>query len=339
MSPATDTIVGGIGRDIVQGGEHNDTLFALDSNVQLFARPEIHETIERRPVQLRSPIAKATQSQDLGPNVLMAQHHTRLRSETLRSGLADETQTVRVDELDGGPGDDRLRGSDGFDRLRGGDGNDVIVHSLGNDDVAGGRGDLDRYSFLFTDDSEWIDVYLNNSGDVLVSRSLAHADGDRYAIGKANHLEIEVVGIEANGGDDRVAVDFGKQAVMQVHADGGTGDDVFDVSMLPHDAVLWGGEGSDKVIQTAQPGSEPTQMVLTDTRLEVGQVRELKDIESADLTGNAGDNVLDARQFSGHVKLSGEAGNDVLWGSHGADILDGGTGSDSVAPMATWTLR
>ena len=57
------------------------------------------------------------------------------------------------------------------------------------------------------------------------------------------------------------------------------------------------------MIQTAQPGSEPTQMVLTDTRLEAGQIRELKDIESADLTGNAGDNVLDARHFSGHVKL------------------------------------
>ncbi len=324
-----DTIVGGTGRDIVQGGEDNDKLFAQDSNVQLFARTTIDDTVDTD-LSTEISISNAIPSQDPGRNVLTSQHPINLRSESLKSAVVDEYQTVRVDELDGGPGDDRLRGSDDFDRLRGGDGNDVIVHSLGNDDVAGGRGDLDRYTFLFTDDSEFIDIALNNSGDVLVSRSLTKAESDRYVVGKANHLEIEVVGIEANGGDDRVAVDFGNQAVMQVHIDGGAGNDTFDVSLLPHNAVLWGGAGFDKVIQTAQPGSQPTRMVLTDTRLEAGQVRELKDIESADLTGNAGDNILDARQFSGSVKLSGEAGNDQLWGSRGDDILDGGTGFDLV---------
>nr|WP_143547981.1 hypothetical protein [Rhodopirellula sp. SM50] len=39
-----------------------------------------------------------------------------------------------------------------------------------------------------------------------------------------NEHEIEVVGIDARGGDDQIVVDFGENAAMQVHLNGGSVD-------------------------------------------------------------------------------------------------------------------
>ena len=55
---------------------------------------------------------------------------------------ADNRQTVQVDVLAGGAGNDVLRGSDFADRLSGDSGNDVIEHTAGDDFVFGGTDPL-----------------------------------------------------------------------------------------------------------------------------------------------------------------------------------------------------
>jgi Ca2+-binding RTX toxin-like protein len=53
-------------------------------------------------------------------------------------------------------------------------------------------------------------------------------------------------------------------------------------------------------------------------------------IELAELTGGAGNNILNALGFSGSVTLNGGAGDDTLIGGLGDDTLDGGDGMDTV---------
>ena len=57
----------------------------------------------------------------------------------------------------------------------------------------------------------------------------------------------------------------------------------------------------------------------------------LVSIESARLTGGAGNNLLDATDFTaGPVYLYGMDGNDLLIGGFGGDYLDGGNGDDVI---------
>ena len=77
--------------------------------------------------------------------------------------------------------------------------------------------------------------------------------------------------------------------------------------------------------------------VLTDAALRrwptAGRDRQddLAGIEAAVLAGGPGDNLLDARGFSGPVTLVGGGGNDTLLGGAGNDRLAGGAGDDSLA--------
>ena len=84
---------------------------------------------------------------------------------------------------------------------------------------------------------------------------------------------------------------------------------------------------------------------IEDTLLELGNVNftltnsilqglgtdGMTSIESANLTGGSGNNVLDASAFTlGPVTLDGGAGNDTLRGSRQNDVLLGGSGNDSI---------
>ena len=51
-------------------------------------------------------------------------------------------------------------------------------------------------------------------------------------------------------------------------------------------------------------------------------------IDGAKLTGGIGDNLIDARSFSGDATLVGRSGDDILYGGSGRDQLFGGAGND-----------
>ena len=57
----------------------------------------------------------------------------------------------------------------------------------------------------------------------------------------------------------------------------------------------------------------------------------LVSVESAELTGGAGPNVVDAADYTlGPVILNGGAGNDTLIGGSKADFLNGGLDDDNL---------
>lgn len=106
---------------------------------------------------------------------------------------------------------------------------------------------------------------------------------------------------------------------------GGASDNVFDVSGWNTKATLNGGGGTDQLVAVSN-----TNFTLTNTSLTraATNVFTLSSIESAQLVGGAGNNVLNASGFAGEVKLDGGAGNDTLTSGSGIALLLGGTGND-----------
>jgi Ca2+-binding RTX toxin-like protein len=112
---------------------------------------------------------------------------------------------------------------------------------------------------------------------------------------------------------------------------GGSGNDVLTGTSAANrlsggagNDKLNGGGGTDRLVETAD-----VNFTLRDTSLSGLGNDVLSGIETATLTGGAGDNVLNAAAFTlGGVTLDGGAGNDTLTGGSKADTLTGGTGDD-----------
>lgn len=122
--------------------------------------------------------------------------------------------------------------------------------------------------------------------------------------------------------------------------DGGTGNDgnfgeADDDTILISrgDDFISGGAGTDLLT-----GSGDVDFLLTDLVLvsAIGSAG-VQSLELAQLTGGAGDNVLNANGFSGSVTLIGGDGRDTLGDAAGNDRLVGGTGSDVYRMVASGT--
>jgi Ca2+-binding RTX toxin-like protein len=126
-------------------------------------------------------------------------------------------------------------------------------------------------------------------------------------------------------------------------ADGGSGDDrlkggIFNETFIGgpgNDTLtggfgydwLYGGEGTDTLVDTNGVG-----FTLTDTGISWGggSVDGLSGIEIADLTGGDGNDVINAKNFTGKLTLHGGGGNDTLNGGSGANFLYGDDGDDMI---------
>ena len=89
--------------------------------------------------------------------------------------------------------------------------------------------------------------------------------------------------------------------------------------------MLDGGSGIDRLSESGNVDFTLTGSQLTGLGTDLHSEFEL-----AALLGGDGDNVLDARSFSGDTSLAGGSGNDTLRGSRQDDSLDGGDGDDKL---------
>ncbi|MCX7424007.1 MAG: calcium-binding protein, partial [Planctomycetia bacterium] len=155
------------------------------------------------------------------------------------------------------------------------------------------------------------------------------------------------VTLNGAGGNDTVLGGHGNDSLLGGDgADllrGGDGNDILRGNAGSD--TLSGGDGTDlldggsdvaEVDQVAELGNANYE--LTDSELRTitffGTVTDgLIGIEAANLTGGDGDNLLDARFFSGVVTLSGGDGNDVLLGTQLRDELNGDGGNDSISGL------
>ena len=128
------------------------------------------------------------------------------------------------------------------------------------------------------------------------------------------------VEIHGNTGNDILTGGSGSDLLV-----GGTGDDILTGGMGADQ--LLGGLGDDSLIQF----SNFSQQKLTDTQVTGTGTDTHQDIEEFELQGGAGNNTIDASQFTlGSVTIMGGQGNDVLKGGTQSDSLLGGSGNDTL---------
>ncbi|MFU7559501.1 calcium-binding protein [Stieleria sp. JC731] len=315
-----DSIQGGAGNDTLIGGEGKDSLKADDGNDELFALDASVDWISKLVVQ-PDPDATAGLSLAIAPNYTL---------DVVGGSTTLGDEVIENEIIDGGAGNDRLLGTNNRDNLIGGDGDDVILHTLGDDSVFGGLGS-DRYEYPFSDASEAIHLALQPDGRIAVQwQNLDSGDPTVRQVILPDVNEIEVLGVEAAGGDDQFSLDFGVNAVIDIHLDGGNGNDFFEIGSAPTNIYVLGGEGQDHAeIST----SENSPSLIANVNVVSGEATyTLNGLESLDLTGDANANYFELNSFVVAVNLFGLAGDDrfVLSGT-GQGSIDGGQGFDTVA--------
>ena len=126
--------------------------------------------------------------------------------------------------------------------------------------------------------------------------------------------------LNGDGGNDTLKGNGGNDTL-----NGGDGNDILDGGN--GDDILNGGDGIDIVQEYTY-----SNFVLTDTQLTGRGTDLLNDVESARLTGNYTNNLIDAGNVTQlNVTLSGGSGNDTLIGGSLDDTLIGFNGNDSLS--------
>ncbi|MEZ0308924.1 MAG: calcium-binding protein, partial [Ramlibacter sp.] len=256
-------------------------------------------------------------------------------SENLIGGVFD-------DHITGQAGNDYLVGFGGRDLVEGGAGNDILTGDLGNDTLLGGTGD---------------DSLDGGKGD----NHLEGGDGaDRFHLGEGvsnSFADVSTAGTTSVlGGAGADIVDIFKPSSGTAHSwadfDAQGGDKISVESLLEMSAGLGytGGDpfaaaagflritqqGTDALVQWDPDGAAGTArgwltaLVLSNTAASSVSPSNILGVSSDDLvSGTAGNDVLEGGL--GQDTLLGEAGNDSLDGGLGNDLLQGGDGNDQLS--------
>ena len=274
--------------------------------------------------------------------------------------------------LDGAAGSDTVSEGGNLPRFTLGDtrligaGNRVLA-SIEQASLLGGAGAnefvLDGYSGLATIDGadgfdtlvQTADVNFTLDDSNFLSTgfvSLGNIERARLTGGVSDNL-LNALGftgtvtLNGAGGNDTVLGGHGNDSLLGGEgADllrGGEGDDILRGNAGSD--TLSGGDGTDlldggadvaEVDQVEELGNANYELIDSELRTITffGTVTDgLIGIEAANLTGGDGDNLLDARFFSGVVTLNGGDGNDVLLGTQLRDELNGDGGNDSITGL------
>ena len=281
------------------------------------------------------------------------------------------------DLIYGGAGPDFIEGAFGDDRIYAAEGNDTLTGGQGNDLVQGHDGD----DLIFVHDGDGSDVLDGGDGyDVVkihgndgASDSISITpNGDRVQLARTN-LDlytidmgtIELIDLEAHGGDDVVAAGAGLDITL--HLDGGAGNDALtggdSADILrggANDDTLVGGRGDDQVF--GQSGNDLFIVNHGDNSdlLEGGDGNDTAQVNGSENAGDifaidpngdrvrfAGTNLdlftldigtiesLDVNSLGGDDLVVGNAGLAGLIlldldGGDGKDELRGGDGDDKI---------
>ncbi len=328
-----DVLCGGVGADVLRGGDGDDQLFG-GADAKVVADTEYYEwegdrleggggddlldggldPTAKNPVT-RDQVSYASATAGVGVD--------------LARGTASgegEDRIVDVPDVIGSEHDDRLLGTDGPDRLSGGYGSDHLDGRSGDDDLDGTAGV----------------PTIDGVGTETVANALIGGPGDDELHG--NEGPDRIVGgpgadiLQADGGTD--------------HLLGGAGNDSFSDIVLPGEGqVLDGGPGRDSFAgvslatttdQDIEDGVGRIDLaagLFTATAADASYRVPIPGFEDASsplgrwvLVGTEGDNELMSGFDHAVVEIHAGAGNDLLAGSFGDDLLDGGPGRDVGLP-------
>jgi Ca2+-binding RTX toxin-like protein len=338
-----DTLNGGGGGDVLKGGAGNDT-YAVNPGDQLFE--EIGKGKD-------TAVAFATYALAAGQEI---------ETLTLQIGFGaiDGTGNEFANTINGNESDNVLKGGEAADTLNGGAGNDQLNGQVGNDVMVGGKGD-DLY---FVDSAKDKLTEAAGQGTDTVSSSLA-----AFTLGATfEHLDLGLLGVNGSGntlsnkisandlentldgagGNDTLIAGQGDDTLLggagNDELDGGLGDDSL-VGGAGNDTLngsvgvdtMVGGAGNDRyvmnsvddVVTEAAGGGFDLVQTTADGFSLANNVENLTLLGSSDINGggNSLSNYITGN--GGENKLFGSDGNDTLDGALGVDSLFGSNGNDT----------
>ncbi|HEU4704175.1 MAG TPA: hypothetical protein VFS45_00475, partial [Sphingomicrobium sp.] len=212
-------------------------------------------------------------------------------------GRGDDTiiGTADVNNLNGGLGNDTLDGLGGNDRLVGGAGGDTLNGGDGNDTLIG------AFNTGFgPQPGDGADILRGGGGGDLIRGG----DGDDL--------------LEGGEGNDNLRGDAGSDTL-----DGGAGEDFV--------SYFFTALGSGITFDARHVGATSTSTIAD----PLGGTDTLIDIESIGIGGTNFDDILYGSEHlapTAHYanQMSGNGGNDQMYGASGVDFIDGGTGNDAL---------
>lgn len=311
-----DSIVGGAGNDFLSGLLGNDTLQGGVGEDSLGETGNVNMTLT--PTSLvglgtdsLADIESASLVGGVGNNTINAVAFT---GQVSLYGLGGNDKLVAGlggSVLDGAQGNDTLTGGAGIDILLGGAGNDVLAGGANQDRIL----EIADVSFTLTN------AKLTGNGTDTVSgveEAMLIAGAGNNVLDASKFSG--VVTLDGGAGHDRLMGAIGAAGDSLI---GGAGNDTLTGNA--GDDTVVGGQGVDLLTESGN-----VDFTLTDSALTGPFNDVISGIESASITGGAGNNVINASTFSGNVTLDGGAGNDTVRGGSGNDQLTGGTGNDSI---------
>ncbi len=318
-----NSLIGGKGNDTVIGGTGNDIIFGGDPLVTLPGGTGSDDN------SLQGGAGNDTVIGGTGNDIIFGGDPLT----TLAGGTSPDNDSLSGgagnDTVSGGTGNDIIFGGDPLttlpagtaddDSLSGGTGNDTMIGGTGNDIIFGG----DRLTTLSGGSSNDDDSITGGKGNDTVvggtGNDIIFGGDPLTTMTGGSAPDDGNDSLQGGGGNDTLAGGTGNDIIF-----GGDGDDA--LSGGDGNDVVDGGSGKNTIVETAD-----SDILLNPTQLFIGGVPErFYDVQSANLTGGAGNNRIDALPFGGPVTLSGGAGDDTLIGGNRSDQLFGGDGNDSL---------
>ncbi|MGL6251378.1 MAG: LEPR-XLL domain-containing protein, partial [Billgrantia desiderata] len=245
--------------------------------------------------------------------------------------IGDASATLGV-TLDGRNGDNLIVGGGGDDLLKAGAGQSTLVSIGGNDTFALSDSLGDDFS---PEEAELTYVVERAAGNITLtsdgtqaqvvtqvgSVAFTHQPVEIVLAAAGNEQTLSAAGY-ALGGVTFQARDSASNTTMQ----GSQQSDRFILGA--GGGTVHAGGGSENLIEAQADAN----MTLSDAQLAVSgwSLWQLENVQLARLVGGESDNVLDARGFTGQVRLEGVAGNNTLYAGSGGAILIGGSGDDEL---------
>lgn len=245
---------------------------------------------------------------------------------------ADIDQLSGIENIIGGEMDDVLRGNGASNTLEGRGGADTLYGRKGADTLTGDDGD---------------DVLLPGRGDDIVDGGADHDTVDySFSAAGITVLVLPTFAISVSGTDSGSDILTGVEAFIGGNGDdnfhyipeasGGGGDDTFRATNGVD--ILDGGDGNDTVIYGDAPGFLSVVVDLENPASNTGSAAgdTLTSIENITYQGNGngimyGDGEDNRFTTSGQLNsVFGRDGNDTVVANGLGDILDGGTGVDTI---------
>lgn len=228
------------------------------------------------------------------------------------------------DHIQTGRGNDTLDGGSGGDLLMGGQGSDTYIVDSAGDRV---------YEEFSNEEKGGVDLVKSSVDFTLLDENLENLQLlDQAIMGTGNSLNNVITGNDQDNVMDGLR---GKDTLI-----GGRGNDTYYVDMIQSgtNKSSFRISNEDSIVENANQG--------IDTVVIRGNLTGLDDVDLIDITLNLGLNpnnenidignvYFDSNKVNLHIKLTGNQSANVITGSDGDDVLDGGVGTKGSAAIDT----